>query len=155
MYTDGDMPNRMDEKPFLMFDLLAIDRTLVPEMQKLCKESFDIDSVVNAAEELKYIGGIRRIIAAEVKEPSEEWVRFFVSRIYEGRTTQRIVKEFRPLVAKALNQYVGDQVNSRLKTALGDEAPVSGTPSQTPLPRPCRAPLSIPRGGDSNNSAEP
>lgn len=106
-----------------MFDLLDIDRTLVPEIQKFSKESFDIDSVVSAAEELKYIGGIRRIIAAEVKEPSEEWVRFFVNRIYEGRTTQRILDQFRPLVAKALNQYVGDQVNSRLKTALGDDAP--------------------------------
>jgi hypothetical protein len=123
VYTDGDLPNRMDEKPFLIFDLLDIDRTLVPEIQKFSKESFDIDSVVNAAEELKYIGGIRRIIATEVKEPSEEWVRFFVNRIYEGRTTQRILEQFRPLVAKALNQYVGDQVNSRLKTALGDDAP--------------------------------
>ncbi|OHU80271.1 type I restriction endonuclease [Mycobacteroides chelonae] len=123
VYTDGDLPNRMDEKPFLIFDLLDIDRTLVPEIQKFSKESFDIDSVVSAAEELKYIGGIRRIIAAEVKDPSEEWVRFFVNRIYEGRTTQRILEQFRPLVAKALNQYVGDQVNSRLKTALGDDAP--------------------------------
>lgn len=123
VYTDGDLPNRMDEKPFLMFDLLDIDRTLVPEIQKLSKESFDIESVVSAAEELKYIGGIRRIIASEVKEPSEEWVRFFVNRIYEGRTTQRIVDQFRPLVAKALTQYIGDQVNSRLKTALGDDAP--------------------------------
>lgn len=123
VYTDGDLPNRMDEKPFLIFDLLDIDRTLVPEIQKFSKESFDIDSVVNAAEELKYIGGIRRIIASEVKEPSEEWVRFFVNRIYEGRTTQRVLEQFRPLVAKALNQYIGDSVNSRLKTALGDDAP--------------------------------
>ncbi|MGE2725169.1 type I restriction endonuclease [Mycolicibacterium pulveris] len=142
VYTDGDMPNRMDEKPFLIFDLLDIDRTLVPEIQKLSKESFDIDSVVSAAEELKYIGGIRRIIAAEVKEPSEEWVRFFVNRIYDGRATQRIVDQFRPLVAKALHQYVGDQVNSRLKTALGDDAPdpnrstelaSAPTPGQQPI----------------------
>lgn len=139
VYTDGDMPNRMDEKPFLIFDLLDIDRTLVPEIQKFSKESFDIDSVINAAEELKYIGGIRRIIAAEVKEPSEEWIRFFVNRIYEGRTTQRIVDQFRPLVAKALNQYIGDQVNSRLKTALGDDAPdpnrlTEVAPTGTPPP---------------------
>jgi hypothetical protein len=139
VYTDGDAPNKMDEKPFLIFDLLNVDRTLVPEIQKLSKETFDIESVVNAAEELKYIGGIRRIIAAEVKEPSEEWVRFFVSRIYEGRTTQRILDQFRPLVAKALNQYVGDQVNSRLKTALGDDAPeprgaVGATPSPAAAP---------------------
>ena len=125
VYTDGDMPNRMDEKPFLVFDLLDIDRMLVPEIQKLSKETFDIESVVSAAEELKYIGGIRRVIAAEVKEPSDEWVRFFINRIYEGRTTQRIIDQFRPLVTKALNQYVGDQVNGRLKTALGDDAPDS------------------------------
>ncbi len=53
VYTDGDMPNRMDEKPFLIFDLLDIDRTLVPEIQKFSKESFDLDSVVSAAEELQ------------------------------------------------------------------------------------------------------
>jgi hypothetical protein len=123
VYTDGDMPNRMDEKPFLIFDLLNIDRTLVPEIQKFSKDSFDIESVVSAAEELKYIGNIRRTIATEVKQPSEEWIRFFVNRIYEGRTTQRVVDQFRPLVAKALGQYIGDQVNSRLKTALGDDAP--------------------------------
>ncbi|CAN7510886.1 type I restriction endonuclease [Mycolicibacterium frederiksbergense] len=143
VYTDGDMPNRMDEKPFLIFDLLDIDRTLVPEIQKFSKESFDLDSVVSAAEELKYIGGIRRIIAAEVKEPSEEWVRFFINRIYEGRTTQRIVDQFRPLVAKALNQYIGDQVNSRLKTALGDDAP---DPNRSTELAPPAAPQAPPTG---------
>lgn len=136
VYTDGDLPNRMDEKPFLIFDLLDIDRTLVPEIQKFSKESFDIESVVSAAEELKYIGGIRRIIAAEVKEPSEEWVRLFVNRIYEGRTTQKILDQFRPLVAKALNQYVGDQVNSRLKTALGDDAPDPNRSAELAPPAP-------------------
>jgi hypothetical protein len=142
VYTDGDMPNRMDEKPFLMFDLLDIDRTLVPEIQKFSKESFDIDSVVSAAEELKYIGGIRRIISTEVKEPSEEWVRFFVNRIYEGRTTQRILDQFRPLVAKALNQYVGDQVNSRLTTALGDDAPDPNRSTElVPAPAPTQQPI--------------
>lgn len=122
VYTDSDMPNRMDEKPFLVFDLLDVDRTLVPELQKLSREAFDLESVTSAAEELKYISGIRRIIATEVKDPSDDWVKFFVNRLYEGRTTQRIVDQFRPLVTKALNQYVGDQVNDRLKTALGDDS---------------------------------
>jgi predicted type IV restriction endonuclease len=134
VYTDGDMPNRMDEKPFLIFDLLNVDRTLVPEIQKFSKETFDLESVVNAAEELKYIGGIRRVLAAEMKEPSDDWVRLFISRVYEGRSTQRIVDQFRPLVVKAMSQYVGDQVNSRLKTALGDDAPEPrGAEGATPV----------------------
>ena len=132
VFTDADMPNRMDEKPFLVFDLLDIDRTLLPELQKLSKESFDLESVVSAAEALKFVSGIRRIIAAEVKEPSDEWVRFFVSRLYEGRTTQRIIDQFRPLVTKALNQYIGDQVNTRLKTALGDDA-ADNVPAAAPV----------------------
>lgn len=142
VYTDGDMPNRMDEKPFLVFDLLEVDRTLVPEIQKLSKETFDIESVVSAAQELKYIGGIRRILASQVKQPSDEWVRFFISRVYDGRSTQRIIDQFRPLVAKALNQYVNDQVNSRLKTALGDDEGLeTGTP--VPVPPPPTPPVSV------------
>lgn len=135
VYTDGDLPNRMDEKPFLIFDLLNVDRTLVPEIQKFSKETFDLESVVNAAEELKYIGGIRRVLTTEMKDPSDDWVRLFISRVYEGRTTQRIVDQFRPLVVKAMSQYVGDQVNSRLKTALGDDAPEPrGVEGATPVP---------------------
>jgi hypothetical protein len=115
------MPNRMDEKPFLVFDLLDIDRTMVPEIQKLSKADFDLESVVSAAEELKYISGLRKVIAAEAKDPSDEWIRFFVNRLYEGRTTQKVIDQFRPLVTRALNQYIGDQVQGRLKTALDDD----------------------------------
>lgn len=143
VYTDSDMPNRMDEKPFLVFDLLDIDRTLIPELQKLSREAFDLESVVSSAEKLKFISGIRRIIATEVKEPSDEWVKFFVGRLYEGRTTQRIIDQFRPLVTDALNQYVGDQVNSRLKTALGDDSGGSGTATPTP-PKPETQPTDAP-----------
>lgn len=122
VYTDGDMPNRMDEKPFLVFDLLDLDRTLLPEIEKLSKAAFDLDSVVSAAQELKYIGGIRRVIANEIKEPSDDWVRYFVAKVYDGKATQRVIEQFRPLVIKAAAQYIGAQVNDRLKTALGDDA---------------------------------
>lgn len=124
VFTDGDLPNRMDDRPFLVFDLLDLDRGLLPEVQKLAKDSFDLDSVINAAQELKYVGGIRRVLANEVKEPSDEWVRYFVSRVYDGKATQKVVDQFRPLVAQALSQYIGAQVNDRLKTALGDDAAV-------------------------------
>ncbi|MFE3292590.1 type I restriction endonuclease [Rhodococcus sp. NPDC059234] len=127
VYTDGDAPNVMDEKPFLVFDLLDIDRTLIPEMQKLSKDSFDLDSVINAAEELKYIGMIKRIMASEIKTPSDDWIRYFVSRAYAGKATQKVVDQFRPLVTKATSQYIGDQVNDRLENALGGDLPNAGS----------------------------
>jgi predicted type IV restriction endonuclease len=141
VYTDGDMPNRMDEKPFLVFDLLDVDRTLLPEIQKLSKDSFDLDSVVSAAEELKYIGMIKRILANEFREPSDDWIRYFVSRAYDGKATQKVIDQFRGLVVKAAAQYIGDQVNDRLKNALGGDASV--IPSQD-IPAKEASPLTEP-----------
>jgi predicted type IV restriction endonuclease len=121
-YTDLDAPNRMDDKPFLVLDLLEIDETLLPELSKLTKDVFDLDSVISAAEELKYIGQIKRTIAKEFKEPDDDWVRFLTSRVYEGAFTHKVRDQFRTLVEKASKQFLNEQVNGRLKTALGSSA---------------------------------
>ena len=118
-YTDLDAPNRMDDKPFLVLDLLDIDETLIPELRKLTKDVFDLDSIINAAGELKYVGQIKRTIATQFKEPEDEWIRFFTTRVYDGAITQRVRDQFAPLVKKAAKQFLNDQVNDRLKTALG------------------------------------
>jgi hypothetical protein len=122
-YTDLDVPNRMDNKPFLVLDLTAVDETLLPEVAKLTKESFDLDSVVSAAGELKYIGQMKRLLAAEFKEPSGEFLRLFAAHIYPGKPfTQRIRDELSPLVAKTTNQFLNEQVRERLNTALEDNS---------------------------------
>lgn len=117
-FTDLDAPNRMDEKPFLVLDLLDIDESLVSELKKLSKDSFDLDSVISAAGELKYIGELKRAIAEQFRSPSEDWARFFISKVYDGSITQRVRDQFGPLVTKAAAQFLNDQVNDRLKAAL-------------------------------------
>ena len=118
-YTDLDAPNKMDSKPFLVLDLLDIDETLIPEIQKISKESFDLDSIINAAEELKYVGALKREIAAQFREPSDDWIRFFTTRVYDGMFTAKVREQFTVLVRKASKQFLTEQVNDRLKTALG------------------------------------
>ncbi|MFY1690376.1 type I restriction endonuclease [Plantactinospora sp. WMMB782] len=122
-YTDLDAPNKMDAKPFLVFDLEDIDDALLPELRKLTKEVFDLDSIISAAEELKYLGQIKRSMATQFKEPDEEWVRFFATKVYDGSLTQKRREQFRSLVAKAASQFVRDQVNERLKGALHANLP--------------------------------
>jgi len=100
-YTDLDAPNRMDAKPFLVLDFSALD------------------SVISAAGELKYIGQLKRVLAAQFKEPEDDWVRFLTTRVYEGSFTQRVREQFVPLVTKAARQFLNEQVNDRLKNALG------------------------------------
>ncbi|MCK1801452.1 type I restriction enzyme HsdR N-terminal domain-containing protein [Brevibacterium sp. R8603A2] len=119
-YTDLDEPNKMDSKPFLELNLDDIDSALVPEIEKLSKQNFDLDSVLGAAEELKYVSSAKRVFAGEAKEISWDMASLVISRIYPGRLTQRIRDQLTPLVGKGLNQFISDQVNNRLKAALSD-----------------------------------
>lgn len=132
-YTDLDAPNKMDDRPFLVLDLADIDETLLPELRKLTKDVFDLDSVISAAEELKYVGAIKREIASQFRDPDEAFVKLFTSRVYEGRrVTQEVRSQFTTLVGKASKQFLNEQVNDRLKTALGASyaAPMSAGASE-------------------------
>lgn len=132
-YTDLDAPNKMDDRPFLVLDLLDIDETLLPELRKLSKEVFDLDSVISAAEELKYVGSLKRAIAAEFKEPGEAFVRLFTGQVYDGRFTREARQQFTILVEKACKQFLNEQVNDRLKTALGASVSTASVEASPPM----------------------
>ncbi|WBM70867.1 type I restriction endonuclease [Buttiauxella sp. WJP83] len=124
-FTDLDSPNKMDEKPFLEFDLLDIDEYVLPELRKLTKSAFDVDSIINAAGELKYVSQIKRLIASQFTIPDEDFVKFFASRVYDGILTQKVKDSFTELTHKATSQFLNDQVNERLKSAMsGGQLPV-------------------------------
>ncbi|WP_101674549.1 type I restriction endonuclease [Alloalcanivorax mobilis] len=117
-YTDLDAPNKMDDRPFLEFDLTSIDDHSVPELRKLTKSSFDLHSIINAASELRDVRLIKREIDSQFSNPDEEFVRFFASRIHSGTITQRVRDHFQSLTRKALRQYLNDKINERLKSAI-------------------------------------
>jgi len=117
-FTDLDAPNKMDEKPFLELDLLDVDEHVLPELQKLTKAAFDVDSIISAAGELKYVSQIKREMANQFNQPDDDFVRFFAARVYDGIITQKVREQFGVLTRKAAAQFLGDQVNDRLKSAM-------------------------------------
>lgn len=126
-FTDLDAKNKMDEKPFLELDLLDLDEHVVPELAKLTKSSFDLESIINSAEELKYISQIKKLLASEFHSPTDALVRLICGRVYDGIITQKVRDQFTMLTRKALVQYLNDQINDRLKSAL--HGTVSSLPS--------------------------
>ena len=137
-FTDLDAPNKMDDKPFLVLDLLDIDDHVIPELKKITKPAFDIESIINAAGELKYVSQLKRVLTAQFNSPDEDFTRFLISRVYEGVITQRVREQFAPLVLKAVRQFLNDQANERLKSAITGVRPqaaespalASNTPQQ-------------------------
>ncbi|WP_418113382.1 type I restriction endonuclease [Vibrio scophthalmi] len=120
-YTDLDAPNKMDDKPFLTMDFSELDEHVIPEIKKLTKNSFDVDSVVDAAGELKYLNQIKKVLHEQFAQPEEEFVKFFTSRVYEGVQTPKVKSQFLELTQKALKQFLNDSINARLKSAIGAE----------------------------------
>ena len=55
--------------------------------------------------------------------PSDEIVRFFTGRVYNGQRTQKVITQFTDITKRALNQFVNDRINERLKSALGPDSP--------------------------------
>lgn len=131
-FTDLDAPNKMDEKPFLEFDLLNIEDNLIPELKKLTKSAFDIDSIISAAGELKYVSQIKKVLAAQLTIPEEDFVKFFASRVYDGMLTPKVKETFTVLTKKAITQFLTDQVNERLKSAISNTAEKTGEVEEKP-----------------------
>lgn len=133
IYSDVDAPNTMDSKPFLTLDLLDIDKALLPELQKLSKEKFDLESVVASAERLKYLNMLKREIAEQFTQPSEDLIKLLVARVYEGRITTNVKEKFASQVKRAMSQYLNDQLNARLKNAFNVE-PVANSEASEEAP---------------------
>lgn len=130
-FTDLDAPNKMDEKPFLELDLLDIDEHVVPELVKLTKSAFDVESIVNAAGELKYVSQIKKLLTGLLTNPDEDFIKFVASRVYEGAVTQKVRELFSELTRKASAQFLNDQANDRLKSAISG-SPASVTQAKEP-----------------------
>lgn len=132
-YTDLDAANKMDAKPFFEFNILDIKDQNVEELKKFSKSAFDLINIVTTASELKYTREIKRIFAEQLLEPSDEFIKLFASQIYTGKMTQKVREQFGLFTRQALKQYISDQVNERLKTALSVESvPLSVEPVALP-----------------------
>lgn len=126
-FTDLVEQNKMDEKPFFVFDITQIKDNQIDELKKFHKSYFDFDSIVNTASDLKYTSELRTLINNEIQTPSPEFVKFFTQKIYSGRITEKVLEQFTGLVKKSFAQQLNDIVTDRLQSALNKEAEVQKT----------------------------
>ena len=116
-YTDLDKPNVMDSVPFLDVHISSLSTTEVDELAKFCKDQFDIEDVLSSASELRYTKEIKAAVSAEWDNPSDNYVRFFVSDIYHGRMTERVRDQFRAIVRRSVQSLLREKIEERLKIA--------------------------------------
>ena len=120
-YTDLVEKNKMDEKPFLEFNVTDIKDNQIEELKKFHKSYFDVDNIVNTASELKYMNELKTFIHTEFQNPTDGFVRHFAKQTYPGVLTAKLMEQFTALTKKSIQQYVNDLITERLKSALKKE----------------------------------
>lgn len=120
-YSDLVAPNKMDEKPFLEFNITEIKDNQIEELKKFHKANFDAESIVNTASEMKFMNELKHLLNKELSEPSPEFVKHFARQVYPSVITAKILEQFTELTKKSVQHYISDLITERLKTALSKE----------------------------------
>jgi predicted type IV restriction endonuclease len=120
-YSDLVAPNKMDEKPFLEFNISEIKDNQIEELKKFHKTVFDAESITNTASELKFMNELKQLIQQELVNPTSDFVKHFARQVYPSVVTSKVLDQFTNLTKKAIQQHISDLITERLKTALTKE----------------------------------
>lgn len=115
-FTDLEKPNKMDTTPFFTFNILNIKDRDLKELEKFISSNLDIDKILASAENKKYVSAIKNIFKEEVKNPSEDFVRLFASRLTDKPLRQNIIDEFKAYVKTAFSEIVTDMAQDKINS---------------------------------------
>jgi hypothetical protein len=155
-YSDLDVPNKMDERPFFIFSILEYNDQDLIEFEKFSASAFSVDGILAAASDLKLKSLISETLRQEFSTPSDEFTRMIGKRIHAGNLTAEIRARFSTLIVSCIADILRDQANQRLKAAIdrpvGDAATLAGSGASSGVASPQTAEaIAVP---DSKNTTE-
>ncbi len=115
-YTDMNRPNIMDKQPFLEIDLLNLEKRKVEVLEGFTKARFEPIKSIHYMKISAKVAGI-------LNDPDEEFVKHVIHNIHEGAKWKTVVEEYRPLVKRAIDDYVDQEVERRSGTVEPDPEP--------------------------------
>ena len=123
----------MDDKPFLTVNLEDLKESTIKILENFTKSEFNLESILDSAEAMKYIKAIRKEFEKEIENPSDEIVRLLVNRFFEKPLTANRMIAFKEYTKRALSVSINESISSRLKSALSINDHIE---SQTPVEMP-------------------
>lgn len=120
-FTDLEESNKMDLIPFLEINIAQLKDANLNELKKFCKDTFDKEKIFSTAEELKYTSLIKEIFSKELENPSEDFVRFLLTNIYDGQKNQKVIEKFTPVIKRSFSGFINDIVNQKISSALSKD----------------------------------
>ncbi|QBX99559.1 restriction endonuclease [Rhodophyticola sp. CCM32] len=119
-FTDLDETNRMDERPFFVFDLLNFSPSSISELNKFSRSEFSVDVILAQAERLRYVSAAKRLLHDWFDAPPDELIKLVANEIHSGRVTAQVREVLSKVIVTAMREIVRDRLQTRLSSALED-----------------------------------
>ena len=117
-FSDLDQSNIMDPRPFFEFNMLEFTDPEVEQLKRFTKDKFDKSQIEDAARDLRYTAEIKHLLTRELSKPSDDFVRYVIKQVYEGRVSLSVRRMFKDLALSAFNQFITDKIQDRLSSRL-------------------------------------
>ncbi len=102
-FTDLVVSNRMDESPFFTVNLEDLDDFHLQGLLRFAKNNYDEEKIIAGAQDDMTMNLIYDVVEQELRKPGDEFIRFFVRKVYSGRLTSSVVAQFKPYVEDTLH----------------------------------------------------
>ncbi len=128
-YSDFNKKGKMDTNPFLEIDLAHLSQSDVDALNKLHldKSSLDVEKGYDAAEKLKYVGGMKEYLHEMYNQPDKDFVILLARQVYDKKMTQKIRESFTDLVKQAFHEFISDESKKEVKKTLEKASSMNAT----------------------------
>ncbi len=126
-FSDINAPNVMDDDPFLSFNLIDDeDELVISSLEQFHKDKFNLKEILSKAVFLKYIKVVEQTLRQDLIDPSDELVKYFLSRPeikVGGRITAQIIEKHRAATAETMRKVMGITINVSSETKIPNSEP--------------------------------
>lgn len=120
-FSDLDLPNIMDKKPFYILDMENLNEQSISYVEKFIKTNLDIDNILNTASDLKYLNLTKSVFKDLLDNPTDDFVRLLLNLgVYDGVKNQKVIEKFKPIAKRAMNQFINEKMSSKFKETLNN-----------------------------------
>jgi predicted type IV restriction endonuclease len=127
-YTDLDEDNKMDIDHFLLADITQLNDTVITDLKRFHKDSFQQEELLEYAEKLKYLNLLKDKIKSDFENPEKDFVSTLFKRIKGPMVTDKRLPSYTELVRNAWTQLLTENFNARIARATMPEIEQTPTP---------------------------
>ena len=122
--ADLEKKNIMDEKPFLVVNMLDLSDSDIEQLKKFHKSYYNEQNILSTAQELQITIQVKELLNKNFQNPGDEFTRYFVKYTGDGKSSQKLIEQYRPIVKKSIASVINDIISDRLNVAMKNEKKV-------------------------------